>query len=172
MPLISSLLLSLVVSLPATLTFSAPDGWVSKTPSSSMRLAEFTLAKAAGDTEDASVTVYFFGATQGGNVQANIDRWISQMAQPDGRASKDVAKTSTMTAGSGLTLTLVDVTGTYVAEVAPGSAEKFNKAGFRQIAVYIDTPGGPYFVKALGPAATIAKWQSAITAFLTSVAYK
>lgn len=172
MPFITSLLLSLVVSLPATLTFTAPDGWASKTPSSSMRLAEYTLGKAAGDAEDASVTVYFFGATQGGNVQANIDRWISQMAQPDGRASKDVAKTTTMTSAAGLTLTLVDVTGTYVAEVAPGSAEKFNKAGFRQIAVYINTPGGPYFVKALGPAATIAKWHGQITTFLGSVAYR
>lgn len=172
MPLISALLLSVVVSLPATLTFTAPDGWVSKAPSSSMRLAEFTLAKAAGDAEDASVTVFFFGATQGGNVQANIDRWISQMAQPDGRASKDVAKTSSMTSASGLKLTLVDVSGTYVAEVAPGATEKFYKPGFRQIAVYIDTPGGPYFVKALGPAATIVKWNAAITAFLTSVGYR
>ena len=45
-------------------------------------------------------------------------------------------------------------------------------SGFRQIAVYIDTPGGPYFVKALGPAKTIAKWSPTITAFLASIAYK
>lgn len=172
MPLILSVLLSMMVSLPATLTFTAPEGWVSKAPASSMRLAEFTLARAAGDAEDASVTVFFFGANQGGNVQANIDRWISQMAQPDGRASKDLTKTSSMTSASGLKLTLVDVSGTYVAEVAPGATEKFNKPGFRQIAVYIDTPGGPYFVKALGPAKTIAKWSPAITEFLTSIAYK
>ena len=172
MPLILSLLLSTVVSLPATLTFTAPDGWVAKAPSSSMRLAEFTLPRAAGDAEDGSVTVFFFGATQGGNVQANIDRWLGQMAQPDGRASKDVATSTRSTTTSGLPLTVVDVPGTYVAEVAPGSSEKFNKPGFRQIAVYIDTPGGPYFVKALGPAKTIAKWSPTITAFLASIAYK
>ena len=130
------------------------------------------LRRTAGDAEDGSVTVFFFGATQGGNVQANIDRWLGQMAQPDGRASKDVATSTRSTTTSGLPLTVVDVPGTYVAEVAPGSSEKFNKPGFRQIAVYIDTPGGPYFVKALGPAKTIAKWSASVEAFLKSVSYK
>ena len=68
----------------ASLKFDVPAGWVSKTPSSSMRVAEFTLPKVASDAEDATVTVYYFGG-QGGSVQANIDRWIGQMAQPDGK---------------------------------------------------------------------------------------
>src|SRR5262249_43452353 len=134
----------------ATLKFDAPSDWVSKPPTSSMRLAEFALPKVGGDGEDATLTIFFFGATQGGNVQANIDRWIGQLSQPDGRASKDVAKTSSLTS-HGLKITMVDVTGTYVAEVSPGSTEHFNKPGFRQRAGYIDTPGGPYFVKLIGP---------------------
>src|SRR5579864_803219 len=72
----------------ATLKYTAPAGWTSKTPSSSMRVAEFVLPRADGDKDDASLVVYFFSATGGGSVQANVDRWISQMAQPDGRASK------------------------------------------------------------------------------------
>lgn len=174
--LISATILAAAVSATAfaslaTLQFDAPKGWTSKTPSSSMRLAEYTVPKVAGDSEDATVTVFFFGATQGGNVQANIDRWISQVAQPDGKSSKDVAKTTTMTSASGLKITIVDVSGTYVAEVAPGSAERFNKTGFRQLAVYIETPGGPHFVKLLGPAATVAKTTDAFTAFLKSARY-
>src|SRR6185369_15699949 len=78
----------------ASLKFDAPSGWVSKPPSSSMRVADYTLPKVAGDAEDATATVYFFGAQQGGSVQANMDRWTSQMAQPDGKPSKSVAKTS------------------------------------------------------------------------------
>ena len=174
--LISATILAAAVSATAvaslaTIQFDAPKGWTSKTPSSSMRLAEYTVPKVAGDSEDATVTVFFFGATQGGNVQANIDRWISQVAQPDGKSSKDVAKTTTMTSASGLKITIVDVSGTYVAEVAPGSAERFNTTGFRQLAVYIETPGGPHFVKLLGPAATVAKTTDAFTAFLKSARY-
>ena len=152
----------------AALKFDVPKGWVSKTPASSMRVAEFTLAKAAGDAEDATVTVYFFGG-QGGSVQANMDRWIGQMAQPDGKPSKDVAKTSTMQTATGLKVSLVDVSGTYVAEVTPGSTERLNKPGFRQIAAVVETPDGPYFVKLTGPAGTVAQWKNSLDAFLKSL---
>jgi hypothetical protein len=155
----------------ASLKLDAPAGWVSKTPSSSMRVAEFALPKVGKDAEDATVTVFFFGG-QGGNVQANIDRWLGQMAQPDGKASKDVAKTTTLTSASGLKITVVDVSGTYVAEVSPGSAEKFNKPGFRQCAAYIETPGGPYFAKLLGPAETVAKWYDSYVGYLKSAQTK
>src|SRR5262245_12850856 len=94
----------------AAIKFDAPAAWISKTPSSSMRLAEFTLPKTGNDAEDATVTVFYFGG-QGGNVQANIDRWIGQIAQPDGKNSKDLAKTSTMQTTSGMKVTMVDVSG-------------------------------------------------------------
>ena len=61
------------------LHFKAPDGWVTEKASSSMRVAQYKLPKAEGDNDDASLIVYYFGATQGGTTQANIDRWIAQM---------------------------------------------------------------------------------------------
>lgn len=152
----------------AALKFDVPKGWVSKAPASTMRVADFTLPKATGDAEDATVTVYFFGG-QGGSVQANMDRWIGQMAQPDGKPSKDVAKTTTSQTATGLKVSLVDVSGTYVAEVTPGSTQRLNKPGFRQIAAVVETPDGPYFVKLTGPAATVAQWKSSLDAFLRSL---
>jgi hypothetical protein len=149
----------------AAIKFDPPAGWTSKTPSSSMRVAEFTLPKTGSDTEDATVTVFYFGG-QGGNVQANIDRWIDQLAQPDGKSSKDLAKTSTLQTTSGLKVTMVDVSGTYVAAVSPGSTEQFNKPGFRQVAAYIETANGPYFAKLLGPSQTVAKWYDSYVAYL------
>ena len=103
------------------LHYKAPDGWVKEQTSSSMRVAQYKLPKAEGDPEDALLVVYYFGATQGGAVQANIDRWISQMQQPDGGAAKDKAKTETSTV-NGLKVTSVDVAGTYTAEMAPVAA--------------------------------------------------
>ena len=132
-----------------------------------MRVVEFTLPKAGADAEDAALAVYFFGG-QGGTVQANLDRWIGQMAQPDGRSSKDVAKTSMFETKSGLKVSLLDVTGTYVAETSPGATDHFNKPGFRLRAAVIETPGGPYFVKLTGPAATVTKWDDSFMAFLKS----
>jgi hypothetical protein len=164
------LCLALLV-LPATLKFDPPAGWLAKPSSSTMRVAEFALPKVAGDAEDASLIVYFFGSSQGGSVQANLDRWIGQLAQPDGRASKDVAKTTTLDS-HGLKISVVDVSGTYIAEMTPGSTERMNKPGFRQLAAVIDTPGGPYFAKLVGPAKTVAKWEASYQAFLKSVRYE
>lgn len=161
----------LTVSPVATLKFDVPAGWIAEPPSSSMRIAEFTLPKVDGDAEGAQLTVFFFGATQGGSAQANIDRWIGQMTQPDGRASKDVAKPSTLTS-HGLPISLVDLTGTYTAEVRPGSAEHFNKPGFRQCAGVVTTPGGPYFVKLTGPAKTVERWHESYVAFLKTLRYE
>src|SRR5450432_4574708 len=63
----------------AELKFKVPSGWVSEHPSSNMRVGQYSLPKAEGDSEDASMVLYYFGSAQGGSVQANIDRWIDQM---------------------------------------------------------------------------------------------
>lgn len=148
--------------------YDAPAGWTSRPAASSMRVADFTLPRVAGDAEDGQLTLYYFGG-QGGSVQANLDRWIGQMTQPDGRASKDVAATTTMKTTSGLSVTLVDVGGTYVAEVTPGSKERFNKPGFRLRAAVVETKSGPYFVKLTGPSKTVAKWNESYLAFVKSL---
>jgi hypothetical protein len=83
-----------------------------------------------------------------------------------------VAKTTTIESKSGLKITLLDVSGTYVAEVTPGSTEHFNKPGFRQLAAVVDTPNGPHFVKVVGPAATVAKWEDSVMSFLKSLRWE
>lgn len=155
----------------ATLKFTAPATWTAKAPSTPSRVAEFILPKAEGDKDDATLIVYFFGATGGGGVQANMDRWIGQMSQPDGKAAKDIAKTSSMTV-NGLKVNAVDVSGTYVAEMSPGATERFNYPGWRLRAAVIETPGGMYYVKLAGPAKTIAKWDGAFADFMKSLKFE
>ena len=166
-----SLLLSLVVSgSPATLTFTPSPAWQPKAVTSMMRVGEFVLPRAGGDTEDASLVVYFFGGT-GGTVQANLDRWFGQFTQPDGRPTRDVA-TTTSRLINGLSVTLFDTSGTYVAQVTPGSSERFNKPGFRMRAAVIQTAGGPYFIKLVGPLKTVTRWDKEYEDFLQSLQYK
>ena len=153
------------------LRFKAPDAWVTEKTSSTMRVAQYKLPKAEGDKEDASLVLYYFGASQGGTSQANIDRWIGQMQQPDGSPSKDKAKTEALTI-NGLKVTTVDVTGTYTAEMAPGSGSFHNDENYRLRAAVIETPKGNYFVKLAGPAKTIARWEQSYTDYLKSFEFK
>lgn len=160
--------LALLIQTPsASLKYDLPEGWTSKPLSSKMRVADFVLPKAEGDPEGATLVVTFFGG-QGGTVQANFDRWLTQVEQPDGRASKDVAKTSVLKTHD-LTLSIMDLPGTFVAEKAPGSAERYNKPGFHLRAAVIEGKGGPYFVRLVGPAKTVAKWDATVQAFFKSL---
>lgn len=153
----------------ASLVFTPPKEWKPVAVSSSMRVAQFALPKAAGDPQDGELVVYYFGGS-GGSVEANIERWVGQMRQPDGRPSTAVMKRATRTI-NGLKVTTVDVSGTYVAEIMPGSAEHHNNPGFRLRAAVIETIDGPYFVKLTGPAKTIAANDEQFEAYLSSVKY-
>ena len=151
-----------------TLAYSPPAGWHTRPPASSMRVAEFVIPKTDGDPEDAELVVYYFGAGGGGGAEANIERWIGQMQQPDGTASTSVAKRGTEVT-QGLKISMVDVSGTYVAEMSPGAAERFNKPNFRLRAAVVETPNGPYYIKMTGPAKTMAAADAAYARFMSSL---
>jgi len=154
---------------PGALAYTAPAGWQARPAASSMRIAEFVIPRAQGDAEDGELVVYYFGRGAG-TVDANIDRWIGQIRQPDGSATKDKARRTAQTV-NGLHLTLVDAEGTYVAEMSPGATEHYNKPGFRLRAAVVETPRGPYYIKMTGPAKTIGAADAAFTTFVGSLRY-
>jgi hypothetical protein len=157
------------LALAATLSYLVPPGWQKQPSSSSMRVAELLLPRADGDAEDAQLVIYYFGGS-GGTIEANLQRWVGQMQQPDGRPSSAVAKKDTRSA-NGLNLTLLDVSGTYIAETAPGATGRYNKPNFRLRAGVVETSQGPYFIKLTGPAKTIARWDKAFDAFIASLKF-
>jgi hypothetical protein len=152
------------------LKFRVPAGWVEEERTSSMRVAQYRLPKAAGDTEDASLVLYYFGQDQGGSVTANTDRWIAQMKQPDGSPVKG-AKDEHLV-GNGLKVTTVDLSGTYVAETAPGSGTFNNKPGYRMRAAVVETPNGSYYVKLIGQEKTVAQWNDSFLSYINSFEFK
>jgi hypothetical protein len=154
-----------------SLKFTVPAGWVEEERTSSMRVAQYRLPKATGDAEDASLVLYYFGQNQGGSTAANIERWVGQIQQADGSASKTRSKEENLEA-HGLKVTTVDVSGTYVAETAPGSGTFHNKPGYRLRAAVVETPKGSYFVKLVGPEKTVAQWNESFLSYLRSFEFK
>jgi hypothetical protein len=146
--------------------FTAPPGWVPRTPSSTMRQAEYTLPKTEGDPEDAELVVYYFGG-QGGSVQANVDRWIGQFKKPDGSPVTDSAKI-TRKQSHGIPLTIVDCSGTYSGG-GPMMGSAAPKPNFRMLAAVAEASSGPWFFKLTGPARTVAKWEASFSSFLETI---
>jgi hypothetical protein len=152
------------------LKFRVPAGWVEEERTSSMRVAQYRLPKAEGDTEDASLVLYYFGQGQGGSVTANIDRWLAQIKQPDGSPVKG-AKDEQLVA-NGLKVTTVDLSGTYVAETAPGSGTFNNKPNYRLRAAVVETPNGNYYLKLVGPEKTVTQWNDSFLSYIKSFEFK
>src|SRR6185295_4436937 len=123
--------------------YKVPAGWTVEKSTSEMRLAQYKLPKAEGDAEDALLILYYFGQGQGGTPEANIERWVNQVKQPDGSASKDKAKTETMIV-NGLQVSTVDVLGNYSGGMSQDSVPKDSKSIFRLRGAIIETPKGSY----------------------------
>jgi len=136
-----------------------------------MRVSQYQLPAAEGDAEAASLVVYYFGPGQGGSVDANLDRWIGQMQTPDGKPSKDKAKTENTTV-NGLKVTLLDVAGTYAGGDMGGGGSAQSKPNFRLRAGVIETPKGAYFIKLVGPEKTVSRWDQAFQEFVRSAEFK
>jgi hypothetical protein len=153
------------------LRLKAPGGWVSERPSSSMRASQYQLPAAEGDTEGASLVVYYFGPGEGGSVDANLERWVGQMQTPDGRPSREKAKTETTTV-NGMKVTLLDVSGAYAGGDMGGGGAAQSKPNFRMRAGVIETPKGAYFIKLVGPEKTVSRWDQAFQEFIKSAEFK
>ena len=147
----------------AGLRWTAPAGWKSEAPKP-MRATTYTAAPAAGDKASAECGVYFFGAGQGGSVDANIERWKDQFHGADGKAA--VAKVAKRTA-RGLTITTVDTSGEYSGLSGPLASGRA-VPGYRLLGAIIEAPGGNVFVKFAGPAKTVAANQAKFEQLITS----
>ncbi len=151
----------------AGLRFSHPSEWTRVPAPSDMRAAQFRVPKAGGDAEDAEAVLFFFGEGKGGGVQETLDRWYGQMTQPDGKPSKDAGTVVIKTIKT-VKVTALDLPGTYKGMPAPG-APATAKSGYRLLAAVIEGPGGPWFLRVVGPDATVKAAKPAFDALLESV---
>lgn len=147
----------------AGMMWQAPEDWTKEMPTSSMRKAQYRLPGVESDPEDASVVVFYFQG-EGGGVQANIERWVSQFKQPENGQLQPETEKQTV---NGLQQTIVDVSGTYLFKTRPMAPTATEKPGFRMLAAVIEgAESGPWFVKCVGPEKTMAKWEDSIYQFL------
>ena len=147
----------------AGVRWTAPEGWANE-GSRPMRAATYRIAPAAGDKASAECGVYFFGAGQGGTVEANLERWKSQFKDPNGKvAPAQIAKRTSR----GLTITTIDTAGEYSGIGGPMAASAAVQ-GYRLLGAIVTASGGNIFVKLTGPAKTIAANQQKFEQMLAS----
>lgn len=143
------------------LQWTAPANWKSE-GQRPMRLATYQLGP------HAECGVFYFGQGQGGSVDANLDRWIGQFVQPDGKPSKAAAKIQKRMI-HGLAVTGVDVSGAYTGMADP-TTERAAAPGFRLLGAIAEGPQGSVFFKFTGPADVVAANLAAFDKMIASLA--
>lgn len=147
------------------LQWTDPPAWHRTPPSSAMRRAQFSIPGPGGDAE---LAVFYFGAGQGGDVEANLQRWYGQFTQPDGRPTSAVATRSNVTVGA-LRVTVTTATGTFAGGGMPGGPAAAPRENQALLGAIVESSGGPWFFKITGPAATVTAARPAFDAMIQSM---
>lgn len=130
---------------------SVPAGWVPAQPSSSMRVAQFSLPALLGG-EGAEVAAFFFPTGQGGSHEANIERWASQFAGPDGKPGKPELSVRKLADSE---VSLVELKGTYARGVGMGPTGDA-KPGQTLMIAMVETAAGRITLQMYGPSKAVA----------------
>jgi len=143
----------------APVKWTRPSRWKAGPPKQ-MRTATYMIPAAPGDSEEAECAVFM---NIGGGVQANIDRWVGQFEKTDGSPNKKMEMIN------GLSVTTVDVSGTFKGGGAMMGQSSGPKASYRLLGAIAQAPDGEVFFKLTGPAKTVAAAQGEFQAMLKSL---
>lgn len=137
----------------AGVTYTPPTAWNDLGPTS-MRKGNYAFGPVEGESDSATMLVFYFGQDGGGGVEDNIQRWLGQMSLPESGDILAAAKRQTLTV-DGMTLHTVEVAGIYASGGMMGSPA-VPKEHYVMTACVLEAPQGNLFFKLTGPEKTAA----------------
>lgn len=132
--------------------FKPPKDWQWVETTSSMRKAQLKVGK---EPATAEVIFFHFGPGGGGDVQANVDRWLGQFQEPKDQIHSKVEKNEL----GGKQVTFVQAEGTYLSG-QPGGP-KTPQPGSMLAGAILDSKEGNVFIRMVGPKAVVEQAQPA-----------
>lgn len=145
----------------AGVKWTIPGRWTMG-PEKPMRVVTYVIPAAGGSGEAAECAVSYFGAGQGGVVDANIDRWVGQFETP-------VPPAKSLREVNGLKVTTVQINGTYMGMGGMMSESSPKKENYRLLGAIIEAPEGLVFFKLTGPQATVVDAEKDFDAMVGSL---
>lgn len=145
--------------------WEAPKRWPVVGEENEFRVQTFRLPAVSMDGAGECVIYRFPG---GGDVQANLHRWIGQFRGPDGTAdSVDAMQAERVV--QGLPAWLVRASGTYVSQGPSMDGPEESFPNYALFGAVVAAQGDPAFVKCTGPEVVIAKEAAAILRLIDSL---
>ena len=145
----------------AKISWSYPKEWV-PAHEMPMRVTTYVIPSGLEDVEPGECSVFYFGKDQGGDVDANIQRWGSQF-----EGATEAQKT--VSSINGLEVTFARISGTYL---SPGGAQmesQGKKPGYKLLGAIVSAPEGMVFFKFTAPASIVEQHEKEFYSMLESV---
>jgi len=139
--------------------FQRPPEWPWVEVSSPMRKAQLKVP-GADASKAAEITFFYFGKGQGGDVQANAQRWLKQFQSKPGAEKIEPQEIA------GSKVTLVSTEGTFASGM-PGQPAK-PMEDYALLGAILEDDDGPVFVKMTGPIATVKEARTKFVEFITA----
>lgn len=133
------------------LRWTDPVGWRRVQPSSSMRRAQYAIPGAT-DAENGELTVFYFGAGQGGAIDENVRRWQGQFSDEPGAPPAPPTQQRTV---NNLRVHLTERFGRFNGGMAMPGAAPSGHDHWGMLGAIVETDQGPWFFKLTGPRATV-----------------
>jgi hypothetical protein len=151
----------------APLSWKAPAAWKETTPRNAMRKAQYVLPAAAGDPAEGECVVFYFGAGQGGDAKANVDRWRAMFSTAGGGpAPYKVSETKV----AGRTITRMESSGTFQpTPMGFGGQPPPPKADWMMLGAIVPGPDANWFFRCTGPKKTLEAERAHFDALLASI---
>ena len=140
-------------------SIALPAAWNRVEPRSAMRMLEAEIPGAGGSGE---ISMFYFGPG-GGGAAANVERWKSQVVLEAG-APEPITQSRE---SNGVRRIWIELEGMVKASTI-GSFPTTDQPNFALYGAVIEAPGGPWFLRAVGPAATMREQRQAFLAMLDS----
>jgi hypothetical protein len=143
------------------LKFQRPPEWKWVPVSSPMRKAQLSIP-GTDPAKPAELTFFHFGQGQGGDVQANAQRWLQQFKSKEGAQKIEPLETG------GAKVTLVSTEGTFAGGM-PGQPSK-PMDDYALLGAIIESDSGAVFAKMTGPSATVKAARGKFIDFIKAAA--
>ncbi|HYQ16786.1 MAG TPA: hypothetical protein VEQ58_13535 [Polyangiaceae bacterium] len=146
---------------PLHVTWVDPPAFKRVPPSNPMRKASYVVP-GSGGSADGELTVFYFGPSQGGGIDANVDRWVKQFGEVKPSDVKRADREA-----NGLRQHTVELeSGTFSGGMG-AKAQAMPDYGL--LGGIVEAPSGAYFFKLTGPSKTVKQAKADFYKLLDSV---
>ena len=139
------------------LVMPKPVSWVWTKPSMQFRALQYAVPAQGVNAPAAELVFSVFAGTDGGPVDANLDRWAMQFREGQGAAESKRSESQV----NGMKVWRIESVGAYM-----GMGAAAPRPGYMQLGAIAEAPGRKVFMKLVGPQATVESNRAAFEAMV------